>query len=289
MSADGGSAKLNINKYNVGNMWVPSYLKNQDYTIMKIFSGVIIGIAALIFIPGCRGKGTAKNDALKGNDSITVGDTGFTGIKQYMSGSHLVMEQTFENGVKEGLMKSYYANGKLRRTFWYEKGLREDSAKWYYEEGQLFRSTPYKRDTVDGIQVQYFRNGRVKAKLGFKKGMRTLYFEEFNSDSKVVGGYPDLIVNIKDDYQARGIYRVSLKLSDNSTKVRYYRGDLSSGVFDTTLCIKIKTIDGIGNLDLKKTGTPKFDYVDVIAEILTNYGNNYLVHKKIDLPYSDLN
>jgi hypothetical protein len=27
----------------------------------------------------------------------------------------------------------------------------------------------------------------------------------------------------------------------------------------------------------------------VIAEILTNYGNNYLVYKKIELPYNDLN
>ena len=54
-------------------------------------------------------------------------------------------------------------------------------------------------------------------------------------------------------------------------------------------CKKINTIKGIGNLDLKKTGSPKPGYVGVIAEILTNFGNNYLVYKKIDLPYNDLN
>jgi len=29
--------------------------------------------------------------------------------------------------------------------------------------------------------------------------------------------------------------------------------------------------------------------VGVVAEILTNFGNNYLVYKKIELPYHDLN
>ena len=79
------------------------------------------------------------------------------------------------------------------------------------------------------------------------------------------------------------------RLSDKSTKVKFYRGEFSNGVFDTTHCVKLNTINGIGNLDLKKTGSPKTGYVGIIAEILTNFGNNYLVYKKIDLPYNDLN
>ena len=256
---------------------------------MKIFSGSLIIILALLFWSGCTGKRGEKKDTSTGNDSSSVPDTGFTGIKQYMSGSHLVMEATLKNGVKDGLMKTYYANGKLRRTFWYENGLREDSAIWYYEEGQLFRTTPYKRDTMDGIQKQYFRNGKLKARIGYKKGLRSLNFEEFDQDGKLVSGYPGVVVNIKDEYNSRGVYRVSLELSDKSTKVRYYRGDFGNGVFDTTRCVKIKTIEGVGILDLKKSGLPQSGSVDVIAEILTNFGNNYLVHKKIELPYKDLN
>ena len=40
---------------------------------------------------------------------------------------------------------------------------------------------------------------------------------------------------------------------------------------------------------LKKTGSPKKDFIGVIAELLTNFGNNCLQYKKIDLPYNDLN
>ena len=256
---------------------------------MKIFSGSLIIIIFLLFIAGCNGKGTGKKVSQSGIDTSTVPDTGFTGITQYMSGKTLFKEVTFKNGVKKGLMKTFYPDGRVRQTYWYENNLREDSSKWYYQEGQLFRSTPYKRDTMDGIQKQYYRTGRLKAKLGYKKGLRTPFLEEFTLDGKLVGGYPGLVVNIRDDYRAKGVYRVSLELSDKSTKVRYYRGDLSDGVFDTAHCKKINTIKGIGYLDLKKTGSPKTGYVGVIAEILTNFGNNYLVYKKIDLPYNDLN
>jgi hypothetical protein len=256
---------------------------------MKIFSGSLIIIVFMLLISGCNRKGGGKQNSQTGSGTTIVPDTGYTGIKQFMSGQTLIKEATFKNGVREGLMKSFYPDGRVRQTFWYENGLREDSAKWYYQEGQIFRSTPYKRDTVDGIQKQYYPNGRLKARIGYKKGLRTPYIEEFTKEGKLVGGYPGLVVNIKDDYRTKGIYRVSLELSDKSTEVRYYCGDLSNGVFDTAHCKTIKTIKGIGYLELKKTGSPKTDYIGVIAEILTNYGNNYLVYKKVDLPYDDLN
>jgi hypothetical protein len=128
----------------------------------------------------------------------------------------------------------------------------------------------------------------LKARIGYKKGLRTFEFEEFDKDGKKIGGYPDLVVNIKDEYAAKGIYRVSLELSDKSSKVKYYRGNFESGVFDSTRCEKINTINGAGILELKKTGTPQSGSVDVLAAILSFYGNNYLVYKKIELPYKDL-
>jgi hypothetical protein len=256
---------------------------------MKIFSGSLLIILALLIFSGCAGKGSAKKNALTGTDTTVVPDTGYTGIKQYMSGQVLVKEVTFQNGVREGLMKSFYQTGELRQTFLYKNGLREDSAKWYYQEGQLFRSTPYKNDTIDGIQKQYYRNGRLKAKLGYIKGLRTPYLEEFTPDGKLVGRYPQLVVNIRDEYRIMGSYNILLELSDKSDKVRFYKGDLSNGVFDTAHCKKINTIKGIGYLNLKKTGSAGTGFVGVIAEIMTNFGNKYLVYRKIELPYNDLN
>ena len=223
------------------------------------------------------------------HDTITVPDTGFTGIKQLMSEKKVVQEVTFKNGVKNGLTKSFYMDGRLRQTFWYENGLREDSAKWYHPDGRLFRSTPYKNDTIDGIQIQYYRNGRIKARLGYKKGYRTPELTEYSPDGKIVSGYPGIEVRIDDKYSTNGTFKITLQLTDKSEKVKFYRGEFTNGVFDTTQCRKINTIKGTGYLNLKKTGSQTSGYVGIIAQILTGFGNNHLEYKKIELPYNDLN
>jgi len=186
-------------------------------------------------------------------------------------------------------MKSFYAGGQLRQTFWYVNGLREDSSKWFYEEGQIFRSTPYKNDTIDGTQVQYYKNGKLKAKLSYIKGLRTPNLEEFTKDGKLVTGYPEVAINIQDDYKAKGSYRISMELSNKSQKVNFYRGDFSKGVFDTAHCKKLNTINGVCSLNLKKTGSIRGKYIGIIADITTDFGNSFLVNKKVDLPYDDLN
>ena len=244
-----------------------------------------------LLIVNCGRHANTKEESIP-EDTLTVADTGFTGIKQYFSGPNLIYEATLKNGVRHGLMKSYYqgVGGQvLRNTYWYENGLREDSSKWYHREGQVFRSTPYKRDTIHGTQVQYFRNGRTRAKLGFEKGLRTFFFEEYMPNGQLVKNYPDVIVKTKDNYNANGSYEISLELSNASKDVKYVRGDFSKGVYDTTAVVPIKTVNGIGTMTLKKSSTQTKSYVEILAEILTNHGNRYLLVKHIDLPYNDLN
>ncbi|MBK9391614.1 MAG: hypothetical protein IPN68_16050 [Bacteroidetes bacterium] len=255
---------------------------------MKLFAGTGLFLTLLLFIAGCGGSGNPQPDSQAAADTISVPDTGYTGIKQYFSGNTLVKEVTFKNGVREGVMKSFYLTKQVRQTFWYENGLREDSAKWYYIEGQVFRATPYDKDTINGIQQQYFKNGKIKARLGYKKGLRTFFFEEFTPDGKLIKDYPDMVVSIKDDYSANGTYKISLQLSNKATKVKFFRGDFSKGVYDTAAVVAIKTVNGIGNLTLKKATAPTRPVIEILAEVLSAYGNNYLLVKKIELPYNDL-
>lgn len=256
---------------------------------MKIFPGSLLTISALLFLAGCNGKSPVKKEALAPiSDSITVADTGFTGIKQYKSGKYLIKEITFKNGVREGLMKQFYATGEVRQTFWLRNGLRQDSSIWYFQEGQKFRVTPYINDTIEGIQKQYFRTGELKAKLGYSKGLRTSFFQEFTKEGKLISGYPSIVTTITDTYKTKGIYRITVSLSNKSPNVRYYQGEFSKGLFDTVHCERIKSINGITNLDLKKSNSKKLTSVNIIAEILTDFGNNYLAYKKIELPYKDL-
>ncbi len=237
---------------------------------------------------GCIGKNSGKKGAETAVDTITVPDTGFTGIKKYMSGQYVVSEVTFKNGIRHGLMKSFYQGGEVRTTFWYENGLKQDSARWYYPDGRLFRTTPFRNDTIDGIQKQFYRNGTVRARIGFSKGLRTPFIQEHSSNGKLVTGYPEILVNITDEYKTKGIYRIGLELSDHSTKVKFYRGDFIDGRFDTLQVKHLSTVNGKTVLVLKKSNEVGPGSVSVIAEILTSLGNKYLTRKKIELPYNDL-
>ena len=220
----------------------------------------------------------------------TVADTGFTGIKQYtQQGIERVVKETeFKNGVRNGFSKTFYASGKVRQIYQYKNDLREGIAEWYYDGGPVFRSTPFVRDTVHGIEVQHFRNGRAKAKMGFEKGLRTFFFEEYTRDGKLYNAYPDVVVKTRNNYNANGTYNISVELSDVSAKADYFRGDFSKGVYDPDAVEPIKTVNGVGNLTLKKSSEQTKPYVEILASILTGYGNRYLLVKRIDLPYNDL-
>ncbi|OFY46825.1 MAG: hypothetical protein A2Z69_03555 [Bacteroidetes bacterium RBG_13_44_24] len=255
---------------------------------MKSFTAPFFFLAAMIIVSGCTGKGSAKKDSSAEIEAVTVPDTGYTGIKQYFSNYRMLKEVTFRNGVREGLTKTYYQGGQLYQTFWYENGLREDSSAWYYLEGQVFRTTPYKHDTIDGIQRQYYRTGKLRAKIEYSKGLRTPFLEEYNQNGKLIGDYPEIVTEIRDEYSTKGLYRIRLSMSDKTTKVRFYQGEFTDGRFDTSLIKKLDVVNGISSLDLKKTETAKPAYTGVIAEIVTQSGNRNLIYKKIDLPYNDL-
>lgn len=254
---------------------------------MKVLPGLflVIFFAAL---SACTGRSTDAKKAESEVDTVTVPDTGYTGIKQYFSQQRLLKEVTFKNGIRHGETKTYYPDGKLYQTFWYENDLKEDSARWYYPEGQVFRATPFKNDTIHGIQIQYYRDGHVRARLGYEKGFRTTFFEEYTRDGSVSKNYPEIVAEIRDDYNTKGVVRINLSLSSQGTRVKFYEGEFYNGVFDTSKLTLLPVKDGRSFVDLRKTGTPQKNYIGIIAQILTGFSNNYLTYKRIDLPYNDL-
>ena len=253
----------------------------------KIFTVIII----LVFFvggTGCLNKGPRKTEDTNQADTSTVADTGFTGIKMFYSKKILAREVTYKNGVMNGIMKTYLPNGQLYQTFWYKNGVREDTAKWYFENGKVFRTTPFKNDSMNGTQTQYYRNGKVRAKLNFVNGVRTPYLEEFLQDGKKIITYPDLVVKTSDEYGKTGTYKIWLELTDKTVKATYYRGEYINGLYLPKQYARLNASETTGYLELKKTGTPKDNYVGIITEIPTSLGNKYLLYKKIELPYNDL-
>lgn len=257
----------------------------EDMRTTISFSVIIL---SCLIMAGCSGNTRKGRNVSSAADTISVPDTGYTGIKQYFSNQHLLKEITFKNSIREGLMKTYYQGGQLYQTFWYENGMREDSAVWYYVEGQPFRTTPYVHDTIHGIQKQYYRTGKVKARIGYEKGLRTTLFEEYDMNGRLFQGYPEIVTEINDEYETKGTFTINLSMSDNDEKVKFYNGEFTEGRFDTLKINPVQTVGGKASLVLRKSGSVQKNYTGIIAEFITPFGNRKLEYKKIDLPYNDL-
>jgi antitoxin component YwqK of YwqJK toxin-antitoxin module len=251
---------------------------------------ILLFFAALLLMiqPGCTGKSTKKQESVTAADTQSVADTGYTGIKQFYSKSTLTYEATFKNGIREGLMKSYYPSGKVRQTFWYKNGMKEDTAVWFYEEGNIFRKTPFKRDSMNGVQIQYYKSGALRAKMEFVNGLRKPWLEEYTSDGKKITDYPDVTVRTKDNYQKDGTYNINLELNKKNIKVNFYIGEFSEGLFAPKILKKINSSDFTGFIQLKKSSSAGQGSVGIISEIATALGNKLIVYSKVTLPHNDL-
>ena len=116
----------------------------------------------------------------------------------------------------------------------------------------------------------------MKAKIGYSKGMRTQFFQEFTSEGKLVGNYPVIQFIAQDEYKTKGLYKIALSLSEKDSKVKFYRGDFVGECFDTTKCQSVPEVNNKVVLTLKKTGKTTQDKVGIIAVISTHTVINIL-------------
>ena len=256
---------------------------------MKLQSIFLIVMLIIGLFMGCSGNQNRDKNQANKIETISVPDTGFTGVKQIMSNQKVLKEVSYENGIRNGETKTFTREGELYQTFWYENDLRQDSGKWFYTEGQLFRSTPYVNDTIHGTVMQYYRNGSVRARIGYHKGNRTTFLEEFYSNGNRYTDYPEIITTVKDEYNSNGTFIIDLSLSQNDKNVYFYRGDIIDNILDTTAIKQLEVMDSHASLTLEKSGQTTSGTVGVIASILTPFGNRYITTKTINLPYNDLN
>jgi antitoxin component YwqK of YwqJK toxin-antitoxin module len=237
----------------------------------------------------CSNSSNKKSAKEKDESSVTSpADTGFNGITKYQSQGRLVKEVTFKNGIRDGLMKTYYASGKLHQTFWYVNGKIQDTAVMYNEDGTIFRKSPFRDDSINGIQTQYYKSGKVRARLEFVNGLRTPFLEEFESSGKKVTGYSDIDIKIKDEYKQKGTYIIILGLSKKNIEADFYVGGLVNGLFNPKKCKKVNDSKSSGVITFQSSSQPGKKTIEIITAELTNFGNRNLVIKKIDLPYNDL-
>lgn len=122
----------------------------------------------------------------------------------------LLEELTYKNGLREGVRKLYFSNGKLKSEvnylnnrpagmarFYYPNGTIAEEGNWvyggwegnyknYYETGPLSQDLSYSYGKKEGVQKQYHSNGQLKSEGVWKDGVPDGAVKEYNEDGALV-------------------------------------------------------------------------------------------------------
>jgi TonB family protein len=73
---------------------------------------------------------------------------------------------------QQGLVKSYYDNGKLKSEINFSNNVREGEAKLYYENGNIKEERNYSNGKVDGLIKKYNESGKLEEVFNIENGRR---------------------------------------------------------------------------------------------------------------------
>ncbi len=73
---------------------------------------------------------------------------------------------------QEGLVKSYYDDGKLKSEINFSRNVREGEAKFYYENGNIKEVRNYSNGKVDGLIKKYNEKGKLEETFNIENGRR---------------------------------------------------------------------------------------------------------------------
>ena len=264
---------------------IHSLMIRSHPSILKIS---IIGFLVLniLLFNGCQNnKPSAGSSSKKGkNDS-----TGYNGVYKSYRDGYLYSEVTLEEGKKNGLAKRFYKNGKVNTEVYYKNNIKVDTSRWYYTNGKIYRETPYNKGKIHGIQKKYHKNGVLKAEIPYVNGNREVGLKEYSYYNSPIKSYPSIIYYIDDQRKEKGQVFLTIRLSNNSEKVKFYQGELEKGIFDTDKAIYILTEKGRGTISfVEKADYTGKNQINIIAYHKTKLGNYKILQKKITLPSTHL-
>lgn len=91
---------------------------------------------------------------------------------------------SYENGIKSGVEKFYYANGQIKKSGVINKNGRQGEWKTYHLNGNLKSIESWRNFKREGEVICYFENGNISSKGQYKNGKPFGKWDFFNHDKK---------------------------------------------------------------------------------------------------------
>jgi antitoxin component YwqK of YwqJK toxin-antitoxin module len=101
----------------------------------------------------------------RGGESTAKGKQGR--YRETDDAKHLTLDANYENGVLDGVLKTFFPNGKTAQTATYKAGLKEGPEETFYPHGALRSRAIYRKDLLDGPFESFTPDGEPLCKLHF--------------------------------------------------------------------------------------------------------------------------
>ncbi len=206
-------------------------------------------------------------------------------VKEYKN-DVLYAIRNVENYKLEGKTTIYQKDGKtLKSEIYYKKGIKHGVVKAYYKEGSLYRTYNYNEGLMDGEQKRFRKNGKLSSIAIYRNGEPNNSLKEYLIDGQLKKKYPTIKISTEDKMLLNGQYKVHVRMSDNSKKVQFYLGKLDKDGFIKSNAVRMGS-KGDGFFTVTYTlalGQFVIEKLNIIAKTKTRQGNYYLTTKSYNV------
>ncbi|MGN6639076.1 MAG: tetratricopeptide repeat protein [Mucilaginibacter sp.] len=151
-------------------------------------------------------NGDPRSYSYLGNDGKQVADIPIPGIngvmKSYYQNGKVSRECVYSDGVKNGPNVYYYASGQVRSVDTVAYGISQGISRVYYPNGRLRSEYHYQADNADGICREYNDKGILKKEIAYENGLNNgpaKYYDDNGKLVKTLSYYYGTLISVKNE------------------------------------------------------------------------------------------
>lgn len=106
-------------------------------------------------------------------------------VKSYYTDGKIKEERFYDNGKEKDTRKRYFNNGKVQSSQVYVENKREGEGKKFYDNGVLQESFTYKNDKRDGLREEFDKKGSLLYQTLYAKGVKQ-WIKHYNDQGQII-------------------------------------------------------------------------------------------------------
>lgn len=243
----------------------------MNRTVLKILI-LLMGI-----LGGCHEQKKVQDDDPEKKDGI---------VKSYRKNGKLFSEITMKGGKRNGISRNFFPDEKVSVEAYYKDDKKDGLYKQFYEDGTLMKEIEYKEDHIEGLSKKFRNDGKPAWQARFSNDSPCSGLVEYYLNGTKKTEYPTIVIETVDRLKDLGEFNLNLRLSDGSSTVTFYEGQLTpSGCLDK---------DKARMIYAPKKGKATLEYhlapggfvmeeIHIIAVVKTAQSNNYITTRSYNL------